>query len=119
MEAGTVNKLRTKKEGRIRCLPFVHILFTVPDTVNIFFHFSPNPGEKIVLSIAKMMIMDTPPVTTVVTMLRMPSGRLKAAVTGFQMQVNRFMMKKTPSAPAKWNIACLTTGPLLRKVMFL
>lgn len=48
--------------------------------------FSPKPGAKIVLSMAKIMTMETPPVTTVVTMLRMPSGTPKAAVTGFQIK---------------------------------
>ena len=78
-----------------------------------------NLGEKMVLSMAKMMTMATPPVTMVVTMLRTPSGRLKpiGPVTGFQMQVNRFMMKNTASAPAKWQRICGTTGPLLLNVM--
>ena len=71
-----------------------------------------------VLSIAKMMTIATPPVAMVVTMLRIASGMPNAAVTGFQMHVNRFMTSMTPMVPAAWNRICGASGPLLRKVMF-
>ena len=58
-----------------------------------------------VLSTAKIMIMATPPVATVVTIFRTASGTPKAAVTGFQIQVNRFMISMTAMVPPRWQSA--------------
>ena len=63
-----------------------------------------------VLSMAKMMTIATPPVAIVVTMLRTASGIPNAAVTGFQMQVNRFMTSMTPIVPSAWKKICSPAG---------
>ena len=89
----------------------------------VFYFFSPKPGAKIVLSTAKMITIATPPVTTVVTILltvlRTASLEMSATVTGFQMQVKRFITRKTTIVAAKWHSACFRTGPLLLNVTFL
>ena len=80
------------------------------------FFFSPKPGAKIVLSIAKMITIATPPVAIVVTILRTASGIPNAAVTGFHMQVKRFITSMTPIVPSAWKPICGRIGPWLRKV---
>ena len=94
-------------------------IFYVCSFRNAAYFFSPNPGAKIVLSIAKIITIATPPVAIVVTMLRTASGIPMAAVTGFQIQVKRFMTSITPMVPSAWKKICRPTGPLLRKVTFL
>ena len=59
----------------------------------------------------KMITSEKVPVTNVVTIFLTASDRWNAVLSGFQMQVNRFIMKNTLSVPAKCRKSCKRSGP--------